>query len=82
MLTTRPCVSFGIGIQVLNPDDCKEKTMQVRKVHKMKVVGVMLDSRSGTEAAVAHNIGAVERAIAANFDILFNTAVSAEKRFC
>ena len=28
--------------QALNPEDGKEKTMQVKKVQKMKVLGVML----------------------------------------
>ena len=81
LLTTRPCGSYGIGIQALNPEDGKEKTMQVKRVHKMKILGVMLDVRGSTETAVTHNIGAAERAVAANFDILFNSAVTAEKRF-
>ena len=55
--------------------------MQVKRVHKMKVLGLMLDGRGSTETAVTHNIGAAERAVAANFDILFNSAVTAEKRF-
>ena len=81
MLTTRPCGSFGIGIQAMNPDDGKEQTMEVRRVAKMTVSGVMLDSRGSTETAIAHNIGAAERAIAAIFEILFNTSESADKRF-
>ena len=55
--------------------------MQVKRVHKMKVLGIMLDGRGSTETAVTHSIGAAERAVAANFHILFNSAVAAEKRF-
>ena len=35
--------------------------MQVERVHKMKVLGVMLDARGSTETAVTHHIGAAEK---------------------
>ena len=55
------------------PRRWKGKQMQVKRVHKMKVLGVMLDARGSTETAVTHNIRAAERAVAANFDVLFNS---------
>ena len=53
--------------------------MIVERVEEMPVLGVLLDSRGSTEAAVRHNMCNAEKAIGACHHILFCRDVVAVK---